>query len=102
MGLIGGGEGAFIGAVHRMAEVDGRIAMTSGAYSSDPAKSRAVVTKRRDALRAERGHPMGGHYHLFYIFPNTCPGSGQSPGPRLERRPVSACRQWTRRIRKSI
>ena len=41
MGLVGGGEGAFIGAVHRMAaELDGRCALTCGAFSSDPAKSR--------------------------------------------------------------
>ena len=41
MGLVGGGEGAFIGAVHRMAaELDGRIALACGAFSSDPAKSR--------------------------------------------------------------
>ena len=43
MGLVGGGEGAFIGAVHRMAaELDGRIQLTCGAFSSDPAKSRAA------------------------------------------------------------
>ena len=42
MGMVGGGEGAFIGAVHRMAaELDGRIALACGAFSSDPAKSRA-------------------------------------------------------------
>ena len=41
MGLVGGGEGAFIGAVHRMAaELDGRIQLTCGAFSSDPARSR--------------------------------------------------------------
>ena len=41
MGLVGGGEGAFIGAVHRIAaELDGRIQLTCGAFSSDPAKSR--------------------------------------------------------------
>ena len=41
MGLVGGGEGAFIGAVHRMAaELDGRIRLTCGAFSSDPTKSR--------------------------------------------------------------
>ena len=41
MGLVGGGEGAFIGAVHRMAaELDGRIALACGAFSSDPARSR--------------------------------------------------------------
>ena len=43
MGLVGGGEGAFIGAVHRMAaELDGRIALACGAFSSDPARSRAA------------------------------------------------------------
>ena len=41
MGLVGGGEGAFIGAVHRMAaELDGRIALVCGAFSSVPEKSR--------------------------------------------------------------
>ena len=43
MGMVGGGEGAFIGAVHRMAaELDGRIRMTCGAFSSDAARSRAA------------------------------------------------------------
>ena len=41
MGLVGGGEGAFIGAVHRMAaELDGRVRLTCGAFSSDPKRSR--------------------------------------------------------------
>ena len=41
MGLVGGGDGAFIGAVHRMAaELDGRIALVCGAFSSVPKKSR--------------------------------------------------------------
>ena len=41
MGLVGGGEGAFIGAVHRMAaELDGRVALVCGAFSSDRSKSR--------------------------------------------------------------
>lgn len=55
MGLVGGGEGAFIGAVHRMAaELDGRIALTCGAFSSDPAKSRraGVVLYGIDAQRS--------------------------------------------------
>ena len=40
MGMIGGGEGAFIGAVHRMAAaLDGHIELVCGAFSSDPAKS---------------------------------------------------------------
>lgn len=42
MGMVGGGRGAFIGAVHRMAaNLDGKIELAAGAFSSDPEKSRA-------------------------------------------------------------
>ena len=42
MGMVGGGRDAFIGGVHRMAaRLDGRIELVAGAFSSDPAKSRA-------------------------------------------------------------
>ena len=41
-GMIGGGPGAFIGAVHRRAaELDGLAEIVAGAFSTDPAKSRA-------------------------------------------------------------
>lgn len=41
-GMIGGGEGAFIGAVHRMAaRLDDRWDLVAGAFSSDPARSQA-------------------------------------------------------------
>ena len=41
MGMIGGGQGAFIGAVHRMAAaLDGQIELVAGAFSSDAEKSR--------------------------------------------------------------
>jgi predicted dehydrogenase len=41
MGMVGGGEGAFIGAVHRMAAaLDGQIELVCGAFSSDAAKSK--------------------------------------------------------------
>lgn len=41
MGLVGGGEGSFIGVVHRMAaELDGSISLVCGAFSSEPDKSR--------------------------------------------------------------
>ncbi len=41
MGMVGGGRGAFIGNVHRMAaNLDGKIELTAGAFSSDPEKSR--------------------------------------------------------------
>ncbi|MCB0607891.1 MAG: Gfo/Idh/MocA family oxidoreductase [Lewinella sp.] len=40
--MVGGGRGAFIGGVHRMAAaLDGQIELVCGAFSSDPAKSRA-------------------------------------------------------------
>jgi predicted dehydrogenase len=42
LGMVGGGRGAFIGAVHRMAaRLDGEIDLVAGCFSSDPAKSRA-------------------------------------------------------------
>ncbi len=42
MGMVGGGRGAFIGAVHRMAAaLDGRIELVAGCFSADPARSRA-------------------------------------------------------------
>lgn len=41
-GMIGGGQGAFIGAVHRIAALmDGRAELIAGAFSSDPARSKA-------------------------------------------------------------
>jgi len=40
--MVGGGHGAFIGAVHRMAAaLDGEIELVCGAFSSDPDKSKA-------------------------------------------------------------
>jgi predicted dehydrogenase len=42
MGMIGGGRGAFIGTVHRMAaSLDGKIELVAGCFSADPEKSRA-------------------------------------------------------------
>jgi predicted dehydrogenase len=41
MGMVGGGRGAFIGTVHRMAAaLDNRIELVCGALSSDPAKAK--------------------------------------------------------------
>ena len=40
-GMIGGGRGAFIGAVHRIAaQLDGQAELVAGAFSSDPQRSR--------------------------------------------------------------
>ena len=42
MGMVGGGRGAFIGAVHRIAAaLDGEIELVCGAFSSDPERSKA-------------------------------------------------------------
>lgn len=42
LGMVGGGEGAFIGGVHRMAaRLDGRWDLVAGAFSSDAARSQA-------------------------------------------------------------
>ncbi len=41
-GIVGGGRGAFIGAVHRIAaEIDGEAELVAGALSADPATARA-------------------------------------------------------------
>lgn len=42
MGMIGGGRGAFIGAVHRIAAaIDQQVELVCGAFSSDPERSKA-------------------------------------------------------------
>ena len=41
MGMVGGGRGAFIGTVHRMAAaLDGKIELVAGCFSADPKKSK--------------------------------------------------------------
>jgi predicted dehydrogenase len=53
MGMVGGGPGAFIGAIHRLAAtMDGEIELVAGAFSSDPEKSKkAGETLYLDAKR---------------------------------------------------
>jgi predicted dehydrogenase len=51
--MVGGGDGAFIGAVHRSAAaLDNEIALVCGALSSDPGRSRASGARLH--LAAER------------------------------------------------
>lgn len=62
MGMIGGGEGAFIGPVHRMAaELDGEVELVCGAFSSDPDRSRHSG-QALYRLPAERCYP---DYHTM-------------------------------------
>ena len=56
LGMVGGGQGAFIGAVHRIAaRLDDRYELVAGALSSDPARAHA---SRGGALHIapERGY----------------------------------------------
>jgi predicted dehydrogenase len=58
MGMVGGGQGAFIGAVHRMAAaLDGRIELVCGAFSSDPERSRSSAAEL--GISPQRAYP---HY----------------------------------------
>ena len=46
LGMVGGGQGAFIGAVHRIAaRIDDRYELVAGAFSSDPARSKASASE---------------------------------------------------------
>lgn len=56
MGMIGGGAGAFIGPVHRIAaELDREIELVAGVFSSDPARSAAAADSYR--IAPERAYP---------------------------------------------
>src|SRR5262245_46341868 len=55
MGLIGGGQGAFIGKVHSIAAImDNRAQLVAGALSSDPAKAKASAPDYD--IKAERAY----------------------------------------------
>ena len=46
LGMVGGGQGAFIGGVHRMAaRLDGCFDLVAGAFSSDPARAHASAAE---------------------------------------------------------
>src|SRR3954469_3233297 len=45
-GMVGGGQGAFIGGVHRIAaRMDGEFQLVAGALSSDPARAKASAAE---------------------------------------------------------
>ncbi len=55
LGMIGGGRGAFIGGVHRMASrLDGRYELVAGALSSDP--DRATESAAELGIAADRSY----------------------------------------------
>lgn len=46
LGMVGGGQGAFIGAVHRIAaRLDGAFSLVAGALSSDPERAKASAAE---------------------------------------------------------
>jgi predicted dehydrogenase len=56
LGMVGGGQGAFIGAVHRIAaRLDDRYELVAGALSSDPERARASAAELR--IASERAYP---------------------------------------------
>ncbi len=56
MGMIGGGPGAFIGPIHRIAaELDREIELVAGVFSSDAGRSRAAAADYR--IDPERAYP---------------------------------------------
>jgi len=71
LGMVGGGQGAFIGAVHRMAaRLDGHYVLVAGALSSDPERARASAAELgldpdrsygsfEEMARAESARPDG-------------------------------------------
>jgi len=71
MGMVGGGRGAFIGAVHRMAaNLDGKIELVAGCFSSNAEKSKLsgedffldpsrVYTSFEDMAAKEGALPVG-------------------------------------------
>ena len=71
MGMVGGGPGAFIGPVHRMAaEMDGRIELVAGAFSQSAERSREAGVRYgihparayadyRQMIETERGRADG-------------------------------------------
>jgi len=62
MGMVGGGEGAFIGEVHRMAaRLDNRIELVCGAFSSDPARGK----RSGAALGLDPARVYGSYEELF-------------------------------------
>ena len=56
LGMVGGGEGAFIGAVHRIAaRLDDRYELVAGALSASPDK--AIRSAEAIGLPSDRSYP---------------------------------------------
>jgi len=81
LGMVGGGKGAFIGAVHRLAaRMDDQYEFVAGALSSEPARARAsgrelglakdrIYTNFREMAEKEAARPDGIHA-VSIVTPN--------------------------------
>src|SRR5438477_4655510 len=81
LGMVGGGQGAFIGAVHRIAaRIDGQFELIAGALSSEPARAKAsalelgIAAERsygsfEEMARADAARP-GGMEAVSIVTPN--------------------------------
>ena len=78
-GIVGGGQGAFIGAVHRIAaELDNEARVVAGAMSSDPEKAKAGAEAwhlersydRYETMAAEEAAIKGGIDYVIIATPN--------------------------------
>lgn len=79
IGMVGGGQGAFIGAVHRIAlAMDGEFELVAGCFSRDPANTRTTAAALGIAparawpsveamLAGERALPAGERIHAVSI-----------------------------------
>ena len=79
MGMVGGGRGAFIGGVHRMAAaLDGQVELVCGAFSSDPERSKAsgadlflpagrCYSNFEEMILAEKALPLGDRMDFMVI-----------------------------------
>ena len=90
MGMVGGGRGAFIGSVHRMAaNLDGKIELIAGCFSSDPEKSKLsgadlfldptrVYTSYTEMAEKEAALPLGERIDFVSIVARNVSGSWHS------------------------
>ena len=62
MGMVGGAEGSFIGAIHRIAaRLDGLIDLVAGSFSSDPMRSKTTA----EILGIERTRNYDSYQQMF-------------------------------------
>ena len=84
MGMVGGGQGSFIGAVHRIAaNLDGQIELVCGCFSSRPENSLAtrpsfflsgtrIYASYQEMIEKEAALPEGERWILCLLYPESC------------------------------